>query len=489
MPHFLIQFAQQHEEFRLPELEALATIENVQMTYNPSDYSLESPFLIVEIESSEKAALLLKRAILIKTIIELWGIGSSWHELIEKVKEHPERWPQYLYTTFKFSVVTFGGTIEMKDKPDIINRFSFTGFLGKIDLKNPEEEFLLVADYGIDPNVKVAHTFYMGRLVGHGKRDLIDKFNVKKRKYIGNTTMDAELSLIMANQALCGPGKLVYDPFVGTGSFLMTCAHFGAMTVGSDIDGRQIRGKGKASIQSNSEQYNLKGRVLDALVFDVCHAPWRKVKGGMFDAIVTDPPYGVRAGAKTLGRKDPAKQATEPRLAVDEGVLAHLLPDYIPPTKPYEMSEVVADLLMFSVKNLVRGGRLVYWLPTVTEDYTIDDLPTHPCMELVSNCEQAFGQWSRRLITMEKVADWDGEAALGPPTGDMNKSTTVPKRQGHFGFRDRYFAFSIVENAKRKKELKEAYQKGGPEGVAAYMRQLEEKKKQEQQQQEAADQQ
>ncbi|KAF9363199.1 hypothetical protein BGX34_004663 [Mortierella sp. NVP85] len=483
MPHFLIQFAQQHEEFRLPELEALATIENVQMTYNPDDYSLESPFLIVEVESAEKAALLLNRAILIKTIIELWGTGSSWDELIDKVKEHPERWPPYLYTTFKFSVVTFGGTIEMKDKPEIIDRFAFTGFLGKIDLKNPEEEFLLIADYGIDPNCKIAHTFYMGRLVGHGKRDLIEKFNVKKRRYIGNTTMDAELSLIMANQALCGPGKLVYDPFVGTGSFLMTCAHFGAMTMGSDIDGRQIRGKGKASVHSNSEQYGLTGRVLDTLVFDICHAPWRKVNGGIFDAIVTDPPYGVRAGAKTLGRKDSAKQATEPRMAVDEGVYAHLLPDYIPPTKPYEMSQVVADLLMFAVKNLVRGGRLVYWLPTVTEDYSIDDLPTHPCMELISNCEQAFGQWSRRLITMEKVKDWDGEAALGPPTGDMNKSTTAPKQQGHFGFRDRYFAFNIVENAKRKKELKEAFHQGGVEAVAACVKQQEAEKKQRQQQQ------
>lgn len=62
-------------------------------------------------------------------------------------------------------MVTFGGTIEMKDKPEIIDRFAFTGFMGKIDLKNPEEEFQLIADYGIDPNVKVAHTFYMGRLV------------------------------------------------------------------------------------------------------------------------------------------------------------------------------------------------------------------------------------------------------------------------------------------------------------------------------------
>ncbi|KAF9578830.1 tRNA methyltransferase 11 [Lunasporangiospora selenospora] len=142
------------------------------------------------------------------------------------------------------------------------------------------------------------------------------------------------------------------------------------------------------------------------------------------------------------------------------------------------MTEVVADLLMFAVKYLVKGGRLVYWLPTVTEDYSIDDLPTHPCMELVANCEQAFGQWSRRLITMEKVADWDGEVIkLGPPTGEMNTSKTVPSQAGHFGFRDRYFAFSAVENARRKKELKEAYQAGGREGVAAYMKSLEEKKK------------
>jgi tRNA (guanine10-N2)-methyltransferase len=39
-------------------------------------------------------------------------------------------------------------------------------------------------------------------------------------------------------------GSLVYDPFVGTGSLLVTCAHFGAFPIGSDIDGRQIRGKG-----------------------------------------------------------------------------------------------------------------------------------------------------------------------------------------------------------------------------------------------------
>lgn len=152
-------------------------------------------------------------------------------------------------------------------------------------------KFGVLEDYGnidvkTDSGKRSIQYIYMGRRVASSSRDLIQKYNLKKRKYLGTTSMDAELSLVMANQALCAPGKLVYDPFVGTGSFLFTCAHFGAFTMGSDIDGRQIRGKTKDSgVKANVEQYNLQGRVLDSLVFDVCHHPWRC--DSWLDAIVT----------------------------------------------------------------------------------------------------------------------------------------------------------------------------------------------------------
>ncbi|KAF5186455.1 tRNA (Guanine(10)-N2)-methyltransferase-like protein, partial [Thalictrum thalictroides] len=42
-------------------------------------------------------------------------------------------------------------------------------------------------------------------------------------------------------QALTTPGKLVYDPFVGTGSILFAAAHFGAMTMGPDTNIRVVR--------------------------------------------------------------------------------------------------------------------------------------------------------------------------------------------------------------------------------------------------------
>ena len=75
-----------------------------------------------------------------------------------------------------------------------------------------------------------------------GQRALVDRFDLKKRAYVGNTSMESEVSLYMANQSLAAPGKLVYDPFTGTGSMLLTASHFGAYAMGSDIDPRPIRG-------------------------------------------------------------------------------------------------------------------------------------------------------------------------------------------------------------------------------------------------------
>jgi tRNA G10 N-methylase Trm11 len=40
-------------------------------------------------------------------------------------------------------------------------------------------------------------------------------------------------SLITANMALAAPGKLFFDPFVGTGSFIVAASHFGALTSAS----------------------------------------------------------------------------------------------------------------------------------------------------------------------------------------------------------------------------------------------------------------
>ena len=47
------------------------------------------------------------------------------------------------------------------------------------------------------------------------------KYDLKKRLYIGPTSLDHTLAIIMANSCLVKKGSLVLDPFVGTASVLV----------------------------------------------------------------------------------------------------------------------------------------------------------------------------------------------------------------------------------------------------------------------------
>lgn len=69
-----------------------------------------------------------------------------------------------------------------------------------------------------------------------GLRQLIQTLSLKSRKFIGNTSMDPQLSLLMANQAKIKNGDIIVDPFVGSGSLLVAAAEFGGHVFGTDID-------------------------------------------------------------------------------------------------------------------------------------------------------------------------------------------------------------------------------------------------------------
>ncbi|KAI8927475.1 S-adenosyl-L-methionine-dependent methyltransferase [Entophlyctis helioformis] len=430
MPRFLVHFAQFHLQFRLPELESLAKLENVAMSFDAATYSDDCAFLVVELPSVEDAQRLISRAILVKDIIELWATGDSLQDMFDNIRSDG----QYLRTlSFKFHVEAVGRSLTLPEQIERIETMEWLGFDGPFDLKAPTFIFSYFEDYGFNgtkglPIPEQPLQRFFGRWIAKGNRGIVTQYDLKKRGYLGTTSMDAELSLVMANQALVGPGSLVLDPFVGTGSFLVSCAHFGAYTMGSDIDGRQIRGTGQKSIESNVAQYKLENLVLGTLVCDIAHHPFRKV--GWWDAIVCDPPYGVRAGAKKISRNpkikpmDPLKPNGEMRF---------------PQTVVYEMEDVIADLINFSADYLNPGGRLVFWLPTLNEQYEPQDIPTHPKLRLISNSEQSFGKWSRRLITMEKLsaAELAGLRVDDEPIGTPSSSRT--KELGHAGFRAKYF--------------------------------------------------
>lgn len=304
MQKFLIQFLHKHFDFRLPEVESIAKMEEIEIKFEKDKLVESSPFFIVEMEKSS-CEKLLKRSILIKSITLLLEVGSSFEDLTEKLqKRKAEFLRDFGDKTFKFHISSFGHSVPAEEKMARILSFSWMELKGKIDMKTPEIDFKYIEEYKDYKSKTAPDVCYFGILAGEGLGSkVVSRFDLKKRDYVGTTSMDAELSLLSANQALARPGTIAYDPFVGTGSFIIASAYFGAQTIGSDIDGRKIRGNLTYGIQANLEQYGLEQYLMANMACDISHHCWRS---GVtwFDSIICDPPYGVREGAKKISSTD-----------------------------------------------------------------------------------------------------------------------------------------------------------------------------------------
>uniref|UniRef100_A0A8C3HZK8 tRNA (guanine(10)-N(2))-methyltransferase TRMT11 n=1 Tax=Chrysemys picta bellii TaxID=8478 RepID=A0A8C3HZK8_CHRPI len=420
LPCYLLLLAQENLEFRLPEIKSLLSLCGGQFS-SQQEICINSPFWILNIPSEEMARGLMKRTVCAKSIFELWGHGKSAEELYTSLKNYPME---------KMAL-------------------EFLPFEGKVNLKNPEHIFWILEDYGMDPNniPEEPLDLYFGRWIADGQRELIESYSVKRRHFIGNTSMDACLSFIMANHGRVKANDVVFDPFVGTGGLLISSARFGAYVCGTDIDYNTVHGLGKASrknqkwrgpdenIRANLRQYGLEKYYLDALISDASKPIWRKEM--LFDAIITDPPYGIREATRRTGSQKEILKATE------RGTENH-----ISISSNYHLSDIFFDLLNSAAEYLVMGGRLVYWLPVYKPEYTEEIIPRHPCLKLISNCEQMLSSHtSRRLITMEKVKEFEDNDQYSHL---LDYQSLLYK--GHNAFREKYFSGVTKRIAKEEKD-------------------------------------
>lgn len=258
----------------------------------------------MRLDNETAARALIQRSVLGKAIYELWGTGTTYEELHHDIRRRTSNlWSLYKSCSFKFYVISYKGKRSSVEQLGIIESFKYLGFIGPIKMVDAEAVFCVLEDWMYDS--ACPKRVYFGRWIANSSRDQINIYDLKKRDYISRTSMDSELALITANLALAGPGKILYDPFVGTGSFPIACAHFGAITLGSDIDGRTIRGSQGVNLLANFRQYHLSSRWLDGFIADLTNTPVRKTR--WLDGIMCDPPYGVREGLRVLGNRDPEK--------------------------------------------------------------------------------------------------------------------------------------------------------------------------------------
>ncbi|KAI4232586.1 MAG: hypothetical protein LQ349_004920 [Xanthoria aureola] len=426
---YLVRFVQLHESFRKAELEALADLYGIDMDF--LHYDQYTPHCIIRLPDENAARKIAGRSILSKGIYELWGSGSTYAELHQDVKRRTSNlWHLYRSSSFKFEIQAYQAKRSLAEQDALIQSFRYTGFEGSIRMTDPEQTFCIFEEcqWGVKEPTQV----YLGRLVAGSSRPILDTYTLKKRKYLSTTSMDSELALVTANLTQASPGKLFYDPFAGTGSFPIACAHFGAMAMGSDIDGRAVRGKHGLNTLTNFQQYNLVDWYLDGFIADLTHTPLRTAR--ILDGIICDPPYGVREGLKVLGSKDGGKKKKE--IHWIDGKAAHLQDHYIPPKKPYSFAAMLLDILEFAAVYLVDGGRLSLWMPTANDEEVELEMPVHPRLEIVSVCVQAFNKWSRRLLTYRPLRDEDVKDFRPARQAKQEEGSTANDLNS---FRKRYF--------------------------------------------------
>jgi len=148
----------------------------------------------------------------------------------------------------------------------------------KVDLENPEETIL-----GI-----ISKRFAIGRVIVEVDRSQYEARRPHKRPYFHPGAMLPRISRACVNLTRVKAGERFLDPFCGTGGFLIEAGLLGAEVYGFDIDAEAVRG-----CEKNLKQYGIDCKVDVKDAMELEHE-------GFFDAVATDPPYGISASTKGL---------------------------------------------------------------------------------------------------------------------------------------------------------------------------------------------
>lgn len=439
------------EHLRLPEF--LSVAEKVGAVIRPVaepswwNENLRQLFYIFECDSVTDVKRISERCILLRAIYILLcrasnvsnienhysSLTSSTHKeastgaSVEIGEDHTT----YMKGSYHYQVESIGRKYSAEEKKQIIHNIGkHLAHEGYITWSDPEFKFYVIT-YHLLPKEKESCAFFCVLLGESGRCPLLAKYDLKKRPYIGTTSMPPEESIVMVNLCQVGKGDLVYDPFCGTGSILVAAGHFRARTFGSDMDGRAMRA---GSVKSQESPQMMQQKVLafkcypedslsvvtesERLVpsmltnFKLYGLPppdrirfnfssWSTGfslanRGGFFDAILSDPPYGLREPRRKVGRQ----RETASNDSMGETNHSQTCSSVL---SSYSTNEVVVDLVCFAAKFLVEGGLLAFWHPT-TDHYTDDEIPCHPSMETIWNLPQRLSlKVVRRLVVMRKI--------------------------------------------------------------------------------------
>tara|TARA_B100001750_G_C15452649_1_gene569800 strand:- start:402 stop:1397 length:996 start_codon:yes stop_codon:yes gene_type:complete len=146
----------------------------------------------------------------------------------------------------------------------------------KINLEKPDVKILYYT--GTKTIISIAET----KLQTAYKKCL--EHHVKYRPYFSPISIHPRIARSMINLSKCSPDGIIIDPFCGTGGILIEGADIGMDTIGIDISPRMVE-----NTVGNLKHFGFVGEIKEGDIIIL--------KDEKFDAIVTDPPYGISSSS------------------------------------------------------------------------------------------------------------------------------------------------------------------------------------------------
>lgn len=147
---YLLFFANEHRDFRYPEIKSLIKLFNLDMKLPTSSSFANLPYWILEDVQESDIRKIASRSMSLKYAFEVWSHDNSLDKFHEKLQSFKYE-PKYATESFKIRVESYNKNFSMKEKVAKIEMIDYLKFEGKIDLKNPQHEFIYFEFWGMDP--------------------------------------------------------------------------------------------------------------------------------------------------------------------------------------------------------------------------------------------------------------------------------------------------------------------------------------------------
>ncbi len=369
----------------------------------------------VQFPNADELTKVVHRCCLVRSAMDVWGDGNSLEDvhlqaLSSKKVDYYFGGKNASENSWRVNFRRYGrmgdSGLDPKEKKIILSKFNtlLRSIDGKVALSEAKKKLMILEDWSTFHQDIVIEKFSKGK--GDTDLDSLYKpsrylfgikiaegppisssFEVRRRPYIGTTTMDAISSHLAANAAHVREDHFVLDPFCGTGSLLIAASFLGGYVIGSDIDGdclglvdrtnilsiersknANFRRKNKGqtgewnqlneSTSSNFKFYGLQQRLVSLVACSI--EEWLtkdELKIMEFDAIISDPPFGRRE--RSLFATNYNSEDDSVTGSVETTFSSNFVGGF------HEDSRyAVTNILYVASRILKVGGKLVFWLPT-----------------------------------------------------------------------------------------------------------------------------